>query len=88
MKAIARLMIAGAFAVAFGHPGFAQMNMTPAAPAAPAAPAVPKVPAMPKVPSADDAAKKAKAKECSAKADAQGLHGKAHKEFREKCKRN
>lgn len=86
MKAIARLMIAGTFAVALSHPGFAQM--TPATPAAPTAPAAPKMPAMPKVPSADDMARKAKAKECSAKADAQGLHGKARKEFREKCKRS
>ena len=31
-------------------------------------------------------AKKAKSKECSAQADAQKLHGKARKEFREKCK--
>jgi len=43
----------------------------------PAAPAAPKAPAM-----------KAKAKECSAKADAQGLHGKARKDFREKCKKS
>ncbi|SFK54082.1 hypothetical protein [Methylocapsa palsarum] len=35
---------------------------------------------------ADMTAKKAKAKECSMKADAQKLHGKARKEFREKCK--
>jgi len=44
---------------------------------------------MPKAPmSADDMAKKAKAKGCSAKADAQGLHGKARKDFREKCKKS
>jgi hypothetical protein len=29
----------------------------------------------------------AKAKECSDKATAQGLHGKARKEYREKCKK-
>jgi hypothetical protein len=34
-----------------------------------------------------DAEKKAKAKECSDKADAQKLHGAARKTFREKCKR-
>ena len=34
-----------------------------------------------------DDAKKAKAKECSAQADAKSLHGKARKEFRSKCKR-
>jgi hypothetical protein len=31
--------------------------------------------------------KKAKSKECSDKADAQKLHGKERKTFREKCKR-
>ena len=31
--------------------------------------------------------KKAKAKECSMEADKQGLHGKARKAFRSKCKR-
>jgi|SwirhisoilCB3_FD_contig_31_11703640_length_301_multi_3_in_0_out_0_1 hypothetical protein len=31
--------------------------------------------------------KRAKSKECSAKADAQHLHGKARKAFRAKCKR-
>jgi hypothetical protein len=36
--------------------------------------------------SPDDMAKKAKSKECSAKADAQGLHGKARVAFRETCK--
>jgi len=33
-------------------------------------------------------AKKAKAKECSDQADAKGLHGKARKEFRAKCKKD
>lgn len=37
---------------------------------------------------AELAARKAKAKECSAKADAKGLHGKARLEFREKCKKS
>lgn len=36
---------------------------------------------------ADAAAKTAKSKECSKAADAKGLHGKARKEFRAKCKR-
>ncbi|HUI20989.1 MAG TPA: PsiF family protein [Methylocella sp.] len=80
MKTIARLMIAGTFVFALGQCGYAQtMTNPPATSAAPAAPAAP---------SADDAARKAKAKECSAKADAQGLHGKARKEFRAKCKRS
>jgi hypothetical protein len=85
MKTIARLMIAGALVFAFGQFGYAQTT-APAAPAAPVAPAAPKVP-KPKAPmSAEDMAKKAKSKECSAQADAQKLHGKARKEFREKCK--
>ncbi len=33
-----------------------------------------------------DDAKKAKSKECSAEADAKGLHGKERKKFREQCK--
>ena len=83
MKTLASLMLAGSLVFAFGQSGYAQM--TP--PAAPAAPAAPKVPSAPKAMSADDMAKKAKSKECSAKADAQKLHGKARKEFREKCKK-
>ena len=92
MKTLARLMLAGAFVLTLGSSGFAQMPAaTPAAPAAPGvpkAPAIPKAPAMPKVPTADDTVKKAKAQECSAKADAQGLHGKAREEFRAKCKKS
>jgi hypothetical protein len=84
MKTLVRLMIVGALVFSFGQSGYAQMSppAAPAAPAAPKAPATPKAPAM----SADDMAKKAKSKECSAQADAQKLHGKARKEFREKCK--
>jgi hypothetical protein len=85
MKILASLVLAGAVVFAFGQSGYAQMNTTP--PAAPATPAAPKAPAMPKVPSADDMAKKAKSSACSAQADAQKLHGKARKEFREKCKK-
>ncbi|MGO9673091.1 MAG: PsiF family protein [Methylocella sp.] len=51
------------------------------APAAPAAATTAKAPAL------SDDAKKAKAKECSAEADAKKLHGKERKEFRSKCKR-
>ena len=76
MKNLARLMLTGAVVFAISQAGYAQT--TP-----PAAPVTPKTTTMP-----DDAAKKAKAKECSAKADAQGLHGKARKEFREKCKKS
>ncbi|MGH6848806.1 MAG: PsiF family protein [Methylocella sp.] len=80
MKTFARLMIAGALVFAFAESGYAQTSApaTPAAPAAPAAPAMPKVKKPPMT---------AKAMECSTKADAQGLHGKARKEFREKCKK-
>jgi type IV secretory pathway TrbL component len=84
MKTLVRLMIVGAFVFSVAQSGYAQVS-PPAAPAAPVAPkatAVPKAPAM----SADDMAKKAKSKECSAQADAQKLHGKARKDFREKCK--
>jgi hypothetical protein len=85
MKTIASLMLAGTLVFAFGQSGYAQMSppATPAAPAAPKVPAVPKKMAMP-----DDTAKIAKSKECSAQADAQKLHGKARKEFREKCKKS
>jgi hypothetical protein len=84
MKTLARLTLAGAFVFALGSPGFAQAPAP--APATPTAPPAPKAPAVPKVPKAMDAATKALANECSAKADAQGLHGKARKQFREKCK--
>jgi hypothetical protein len=85
MKTLASLMLAGTLVFAFGQSGYAQMSppATPAAPAAPKVPAVPKKMAMP-----DDPAKIAKSKECSAQADAQKLHGKARKEFREKCKKS
>jgi psiF repeat len=71
MKNLVRLMIVGAFVFSFAQSGYAQTS-PPAAPAAPAAPT-------------DAMAKKAKAKDCSAQAKAQGLHGKARKEFRAKC---
>ncbi len=80
MKTFVRLALAGAFVLALGATGFAQ------APApAPAAPAVHPEPK--KAPKPVDAATKALSKECSAKADAQKLHGKARKEYREKCKK-
>ncbi len=78
MKNLASVMLASALLFAFGQSGYAQM--TPSATTT--------APAAPKVPSTDDVAKKAKSKECSTKADAQGLHGKARKEFREKCKKS
>jgi hypothetical protein len=85
MKTLASLMLAGALVFAFGQSGYAQMSP----PATPATPAVPKAPAMPKkMAMPDDPAKMAKSKECSAQADAQKLHGKARKEFREKCKKS
>ena len=70
----------------------------PAVPAvvAPAKPAVPAAvaPAKPAAPAAAAAAKPAKAdrtaisKQCSAQADAKGLHGKDRKKFREECKKS
>ena len=79
MKTLVCLMIAGAFVLSFSAAGYAQMQANPpAAPTAPAAPAAPKVKKAPM---------SAKSKECSDKATAQGLHGKARKEFREKCKK-
>jgi psiF repeat len=81
MKTTPLLMIAGALVLSFGAIGFAQTPASP--PAAPGAPATPAAPAAPKM----KAPMSAKDKECSAKADAQGLHGKARKEFRAKCKK-
>lgn len=78
MKPVLSWMTAAVLALAFVHGASAQ---TPA-PMAPAAPMA----ASPNP--ASDEAKKAKAKECSAQADAKGLHGKARKEFRSKCKRS
>jgi hypothetical protein len=82
MKTLVRVMIAGAFVLSFSAVSYAQMQATPpAAPTAPPAPAAPAAPKMKKAPMS------AKAKECSDKATAQGLHGKARKEYREKCKK-
>ena len=82
MKTPVRLMLAGAFVLSFCAAGYAQMQANP--PAAPTAPAAPAAPAAPK---AKKAPMSAKSKECSEKATAQGLHGKARKEYREKCKK-
>jgi hypothetical protein len=82
MNTLARLMIASALVFSFAASGYAQMQAAP--PATMAAPVAPAGPAMPKKPKGPMSAK---AKECSAKADAQGLHGKARQEFREKCKK-
>jgi len=86
MKILARIAVTGAFVFALGATGFAQATApAPAAPEAPAKPAAPKKPMSPEE-MAKKKAMSAKAKECSAKANAQGLHGKAREEFREKCK--
>jgi hypothetical protein len=69
-------IIAGALLISCAQVSYAQT----------AAPAVKTPPATTKMDSSDDA-KKAKAKDCSTQADAKGLHGKARKEFRSKCKR-
>lgn len=78
MKTAFSWIIAGALVLSFANVSFAQQQQTPAA--APSATAA--------KPATSDAAKKAKAKECSDQADAKGLHGKARKEFRSKCKRS
>ncbi|ACB94762.1 hypothetical protein [Beijerinckia indica] len=49
--------------------------------------ATPAVPKNPVEDIKDTAAKKAKAQECIDKANAQGLHGKARKKFKSKCKK-
>jgi hypothetical protein len=72
MKIAHLLGAAGLAAMLFAGAASAQTT-APAAAAAPAAMA----PAMDK---------KAKSKECSMEADKQGLHGKARKAFRSKCK--
>ncbi|VFU08644.1 conserved exported hypothetical protein [Methylocella tundrae] len=77
MKNAFSWIIASALVLSFANISFAQQQAPAAAPAAAAA-----------KPAASDAAKKAKAKECSDQADAKGLHGKARKEFRSKCKRS
>ncbi|MGH6934753.1 MAG: PsiF family protein [Methylocella sp.] len=82
MKTLVRLMIVGAFVFSVVQSGYAQMQASP--PATPATPAAPTAPAAPKM---KKAPMSAKAKECSAKADEQKLHGKARKEYREKCKK-
>jgi hypothetical protein len=79
MKHVVHLMIIGAFVLSFSAVGYAQMQATP--------PAAPTTPAAPAAPQAKKAPMSAKSKECSEKATAQGLHGKARKEFREKCKK-
>ncbi|HTV31902.1 MAG TPA: PsiF family protein [Methylocella sp.] len=81
MKTMASLLVASALILPFGQLGYAQTTPMPTAPAAPTAPAVPSGKGI-----TNDAEKAAKAKACSEQADAQGLHGKARKAFRAKCK--
>ena len=77
--AAALTLFAGSFALA----------QTPVKPVVPAKPAVtaPAATAPAAKPVVTDDAKKAKSKACSAKADAQSLHGKARKKFRDECKK-
>jgi hypothetical protein len=85
MKGITRLMITSALVAGFAQLGLAQAQTNP--PAGGTAPAAPKAAPMAKEMQSGMAEMKAKAKECSQKATAKGLHGKARKEFREKCKK-
>jgi hypothetical protein len=64
--------------------GFAQT----AAPATKPAAAAKAAPAATPTAPASKPAMSAKSKECSDQADQQGLHGKARKAFREKCKKS
>ena len=66
--------------------GSLALAQTPVKPVVPAKPAVVTAPAA-TAPAATPDAKKAKSKACSAKADAQGLHGKPRKKFRDECKK-
>ena len=78
---IGKVCCAAAIAsVLFCSSGFAQTATTPAA-STPAASATTSAPAAPAV-----TTKQAKSKECSMEADKEGLHGKARKAFRSKCK--
>ena len=65
--------------------GSLALAQTPVKPVVPAKPAVTAPAAT--MPHTMDEAKKMKSKECSAKADAQSLHGKARKKFRDECKK-
>jgi hypothetical protein len=71
-------LVASAMIFSLSAASFA-LAQTPPAPATPAPAAATSAPAM-------TDAKKAKSKECSAEADAKGLHGKERKKFREECK--
>ena len=65
--------------------GSLALAQTPLKPVVPAKPAVTAPPAT--MPPTMEEAKKMKSKECSAKADAQKLHGKPRKKFRDDCKK-
>ena len=67
---------AGAYRPAPGSPVGGAVSPRPAAPPAAAQPP------------AADATRQAVSKSCSQQADARGLHGKARKTFRSKCKRD
>jgi outer membrane lipoprotein-sorting protein len=68
-----KIMVAATIAALLLGSTASAQTAAPAAPMAPAAAA----------PATD---KMAKSKECSAEADKQGLHGKARKSFRSKCR--
>lgn len=74
-------LLAATAALALAAPAFA----APATAAAPAAKPVAAAPAKAKGPVKTEA-KTPEGKACSAEADAKGLHGKARKVFRSKCK--
>jgi hypothetical protein len=82
MKVSSRVATAVALSLLFAGAAFAQTATTPA-PAGPAAKTVPAKMAPAKAKPGHTAA----SVECSAQADAKGLHGKERKKFRSECKK-
>lgn len=82
MKVSSRVATAVAFSFLFAGAAFAQTAATPA-PAAPAAKTAPAKVA----PAKAKPERTAASVECSAQADAKGLHGKERRKFRSECKK-
>jgi hypothetical protein len=83
------LMAGAALAQSPQIPAGAGAGVYRPAPGSPVGGAVnPRPGARPAAAPAADATRQAVSKSCSQQADAQGLHGKARKTFREKCKRS
>jgi hypothetical protein len=80
------LLAGGALAQTWAPPA----EIAPTKPSVQATPptAAPSTASPAKATASHEDARKAKSKECSAEADAKGLHGKARKRFRDKCKQS